>query len=155
MIKKSIYDKLRFQDELWLDSIGFAYGEDQLETYKIYKNGFKLGVLLNSGIINLDAKTDSNNYLRNKNRIYIRTKVFFVIWWRSIFKSQPSNFNRFLSGVSFFIKSLWTTIPICIFSLKSLSFNPLIQYIRGNIDGWNFVHFSQFKSLPPYVISKT
>lgn len=41
--RKNTYDKLHFDDELWLDELSFAYGDDMLESYKVYKNGYRLG----------------------------------------------------------------------------------------------------------------
>lgn len=155
MIKKSVYEKLRFQDELWMDNFGFAYGDDQLETYKIYKNGFKLGVLYNSEILNLDAGTASCNYHKDNNKIYIRTKASFAIWWRSIFLTSDSTAEKILSTLSFFTKAIWNFIPIFFFSLKSCSLAPISQYLNGNIDAWKLIHSPEFKSLPPYVIENT
>lgn len=154
MIKKSVYSKLRYQDELWLESFGFPYCEDQLETYKIYKNGFKLGVLYNSGIHNLDAGTESVNYHKDKNKIYIRTKSIFAIWWRTIFLTSNSTSEKILSAICFFSKILYSIFPIFIFSLRSFSVYPISQFFKGNIDAWKLVHSSEFKSLPPYVIEK-
>lgn len=153
MIRKSVYHKLRLRDELWLEKLKFPYCEDQLETYKIYKNGYKLGVLYNSGISNLDAKTESDKYQKNKNRIYIRSKASFSIWWRSIFKSSDSYHNQIRAGVSFVAKSFWMILPLSVYSLKIRSFNPISQYIKGTIDGWRLVHSQEFLSLPPYVIA--
>ena len=155
MIKKSVYDKLNLKDELWLEELGYSYGEDQLETYKIYKNGFRLGVHYHSGIINLDGQTDSLRYKNNPDRIYIKTKANFAIWWRSIFSSLPTNSKKYLGALSFSVKTILTIIPVTFFSLKSFSVQPLIQFLKGNLDGWKFVHTSDFLSLPSFVIPKT
>lgn len=154
MIKKTVYKKLNYQDELWLDNLGFAYCEDQIETYKIYKNGYKLGVLFNSGIIHLDAKTDSHHFIKNKKKIYIRTKASFAIWWRTIFLTSRSTSEKILSTLNFFTKTLYSIFPMSVFSMISFSFYPLLQFFKGNIDGWKFVHSSEFKTIPPYVVEK-
>ena len=152
IIKKSVYKALKFQDEIWLDDLGFAYGDDQLETYKIYKNGYKLGVLFNSGITNLDAKSESYKYHNNTHKIYIRTKASFTIWWRSIFKCSDTYLNKFITGFSFTIKTLWTLIPVGVLSIKTLSISPLLQFVRGNIDGWKLVHSKDYLIIPSYII---
>ena len=154
MIKKTVYKKLNYQDELWLDNLGFAYCEDQIETYKIYKNGYKLGVLFNSGIIHLDAKTDSHHYIKNKKKIYIRTKASFAIWWRTILSSSDSKSKKFLAVMSFATKTIWTLILLTVFSLISFSYSPIIQFLKGNLDGWRLVHSQEFISLSSYVLSK-
>ena len=40
--RKSAYKNLHLEDELWLDEFPFAYCDDMLESYKVYKNGFRL-----------------------------------------------------------------------------------------------------------------
>lgn len=155
MIKKSVYEKLDLKNELWLEKLGYSYGEDQLETYKVYKNGFHLGVLYDSGIINLDGQTDSRRYKNNPDRIYVKTKANFAIWWRTIFSSLPSNSKKYLPALSFSVKTIVTMIPVIFFSFKSLSYLPLIQFFKGNFDAWKFVHTSDFLSLPSYVIPET
>lgn len=153
MIRKQVYDRLRLRDELWLDSFGYAYCEDQLETYKIYKNGYKLGVIFNSGIRNLDGASASANYKRNSERIYIRTKASFVIWWRTIYQTS-FGMEKFLSILAFVLKSLWLFIVFCILSAVKFSFSYLRQYVRGLGDGVKFVHSPEFLVIPPYVATE-
>lgn len=155
MIRRSVYNKLHLEDELWLDTFDFPYGEDQLQTYKIYKNGYKLGVLYDSGIRNLDARTESGRYHKDQNRIYIRTKASFAVWWRSVFKSSVKAPEKYFAALSFFAKQIWTLVPVSVLSLISFTPSVLSQYIRGNIDGWKFVHSTEFKSLHPYVAKAT
>lgn len=154
MIKKKVYNALSMSDEKWLDKLGFAYGDDQLETYKIFKNGYKLGVIFNSGIINLDGGTSSGIYKNDKNRIYIRTKASFAIWWRSIFKTV-SGIEKSKCVLSFGIKSLWLLLLFSLLSLIKFSPSFLILYIRGLFDGYTMVHSSEFKKIPSYSIMRS
>lgn len=55
-VEKASLLKIHLEDELWLDSLGFAYGDDELEFYKLHVNGGKLMVSFDGGISNLDAK---------------------------------------------------------------------------------------------------
>ncbi|MCH5240190.1 MAG: glycosyltransferase [Muribaculaceae bacterium] len=155
MIKKSVYEKLNFLDELWLEKFDYSYGEDQLETYKIYKNGFRLGVCFDSGIVNLNGQTDSKRYKTDNKRLYIKSKANFSIWWRTIFISSNTKSKKYYAILSFAAKSIWTIIPLTIFCFKSLSFKPLYHFFKGNLDAWKFVHTSEFLSLPSYVIPTT
>jgi hypothetical protein len=68
--RKLVYRKLRLSDELWLDGMDYAYGEDALEFYKLYRNGYKLGVLYDSGIKNLSAGSASSAFHKSPNYFY-------------------------------------------------------------------------------------
>jgi hypothetical protein len=37
--RKDAFLRMSMQDELWLDALGFAYGDDALESYKLHANG--------------------------------------------------------------------------------------------------------------------
>lgn len=152
MLKKETFEEIRFQDEAWMDSLGFAYGDDQIETYKLYRNGFKLGVVYNSGCKNLDAGSESSSFRKNKNYIYIRSKATFISWWRSIYQPSQNNVKERLSCISSFsFKFLWTLQLMGVYSLVKFSFQPLLQHFKGLTDGWEYVHSEEFKNIPPYV----
>lgn len=154
MIKKSVYEKLSFTDELWLDKFKFAYFDDQLESYKVFKNGYRLGVMFNSGIKNLDAQTSSGELKKGTERIYIRTKASLAIWWRTIYMTE-SGIKKVVAAIFFMIKISWLFFLFFLYSLTRLSPKPINQYLKGLKDGWILVHTQQFNALHPYVISKT
>ena len=80
--KKDTFLHLHLNDELWLESFGFPYGEDALTFYKLYRRGGRLGILYNSGIMNLNAQTSSGSFRKSPEHSYIRTKASFMVWWR-------------------------------------------------------------------------
>lgn len=149
MIRKKIYEKIKFYDERWLDEFDFAYGDDMLETYKLYKNHFKLGIVYNIHCIHMDGGSASRAFRSSPNRMYVRTKATFMIWWRAIYLSSNKK-ERFLSSLSFFLKNIWLFSLFTLVSTFSLSFKLINQYVRGIKDGWKEVHSAQFKNLPPY-----
>lgn len=152
--KKSAYDGLRMQDELWLEELPFAYGDDMLESYKVFKNGFKLGVVFDSGIRHLDSKSASSAYQASPEKIKIRTMAQFIVWWRTCFK--PGNsclISRIIASCTFILKLLWLFVGLLFLSLIKLDFAYISNFLKGVSKGWKFVHSEPFCSLPPYVIS--
>ena len=151
--RKSTYGKLHFEDELWLEELAFAYGEDMLESYKVYKNGFRLGVVYNSGIEHLDARSASRDFRKSPEWIYTRAKAGFLVWWRSCYKTGgDSKSQRFCAALSFFCKSVWLLLGITAFAISRFSFGMVVSYFKGLRDGWRYAHLDRFKKLGPYII---
>lgn len=153
--RKDSYKKINLEDELWLDKCKFAYNEDMVESYKVFKNGMKLGIYCFSGIIHLNIGSASKPFRNSKEWIYLRTKAQTLIWWRTCF--NPGDINKrqkIHAAFSFAFKSFW--LLIVMFGASIVKLNPrfLSGYCQGLKAGWKFIHSSQFKSLPPYSFLK-
>ncbi len=146
MWRKEAYDRIHLEDEKRLDSLGFAYGDDALETYKLYRNGGRLGVLYDSGIQNLDAGSSSAAFRKSPQRIYVRTKASFMIWWRSIYRNgKDTVWSRTLAAIAFGVKTIWLIPVMCVAG-------KIGSYFRGLREGWKAVHAAEFQALPPYIL---
>ena len=151
--KTNSYKKLRMQDELWLDALLFAYNDDMLESYKVFKNDMKLGVVFNSGITHLDSKSASDTFRKSPDYIKNRTIAQFAIWYRTCFNPGNSNpWNKFMAFSSFSMKMVWQFFLFIILSLVKFNFSYLTNFLKGISEGWKFIHSEPFRSLPPYVI---
>ena len=145
LIKKSLVPQLDLEDEVWLDWLPFAYGDDSVESFKIYSRGFRLGVLYESGIENLDAGSASSTYRKSSERMYIRTKASFLFWWRAIYRNGKDTVgSRILSAIAFALKSIWLLVPM------TLAGSPG-AYLRGLGDGYKITRKADFRDLPPYI----
>lgn len=151
MIKKEILLAVRMKDELWLDRMGFPYGEDAVESYKLYLNGYKSGVLYNSGVKNLDAKTSSGSYHKSEKKFYTRSYGMFVIWWRMIYSSRD---KRFLSAFLYLVKAVWLLIVNIVVGFIHGNLKIPYNYMKGIWDGWHYVHSEEYKSIQPYIVKK-
>lgn len=152
MVKKDVLKKVCLQDELWLDRLGFSYGDDAVESYKLFMNGFKCGVLYDSGVKNLDAKTSSGLYHKSNQKFYTRSYGIFTIWWRMIYTSRD---KQWLSALLFGLKAWWQFNLHIILGIVKLNMRIPYNYIKGLRDGWNFVHSNEYKAIPPYVITNS
>lgn len=147
------YHSLKMDDELWIDNLPFAYGDDMLESYKVYKNGLKFGVVFNSGIKHLDYRSASDSFRKSPDFIKKRTVAQIAVWWRTCYQPEKSNFKKkYLARFCFFLKMLWQFKLFLLLSLIKFKFSYIDNYIKGLKEGLKFVHSEMFKNLPPYVI---
>lgn len=146
--KRESFLALHLEDELWLDDLGFSYGDDLVEFYKLVVNGYKLGIHYGVEIEHMDGKTSSGRYQTQRNRLQLRTRAQFIIWWRCFW--QTTRFSQTTMLLRFATKMLY-------FFLLTLLAAPLmwrwdfpLQFIKGLQEGWKFVHTPQFQTLRPY-----
>lgn len=150
--RKEALLKIHLEDELWLDKLGFAYGDDQLETYKLHANSGRLGVLYDAGITNLDAQSSSGTFRKGAEYFYVRTKAMFMVWWRTCFKNgKDTAWTRILAATAFLFKALWLIPVMTAAAIAKRDIRVLSSYFRGLSDGWKEVHSPEFQNLPPYI----
>ena len=150
--RKDAFLKIHLEDELWLDKLGFAYGDDQLESYKLHANSGRLGVLYDAEITNLDAQSSSGAFRKSAEHIYIRTKASPITWWRMCYKNgKDTSCSRALASVAFGFKSAWLFLVMCVAALIKWDFHYLTSYCKGLRDGLKEVHSLEFQALPPYI----
>lgn len=153
--KKEVLLNLHLEDELWLDDLGFAFGDDLVETYKIHVNNYRLGVLYDSNITNLDGKTSSGNYQKNIKKFYVRSKASYIIWWRTIYNIQSRSYlNKIFTVFLYILKCIWLFfINICA-GLYLRNITIPFYYLQGIWDGNKYVNSKDYKNIPPYIIRK-
>ena len=150
--RKDALLNIHLEDERWLDRLGFAYGDDQLETYKLHANHGRLGVLYDAGITNLDAQSASDAFKKGPEYFYTRTKAMFMVWWRTCYKNgKDTAWSRLLAGIAFSLKALWLVPVMTVAAIVKRNTRILSSYFRGLRDGWKVVHTPEFQALPPYI----
>lgn len=144
LCRKSDFLKIKFQDELWLDQIGYAIGDDQIMFFKMYLSGLRQLTVFGTGIAHLDAGNNLGNKEKELNLIegdYFFRKVF---WHRFLQTPERNSF-----------KQIWNRICISYF----YGFGLLISVLKNDSDaleaksrGLNranaFLKSEQYKSLP-------
>lgn len=140
--KKDFLD-IHFEDELWLDKLGYALGDDQVMFYKMYMNGLKVLTSYDSGIEHLDAGTTISKD-KEKTLIYADFRFKTIFWHRFIYLPKKSIFQK-----SFNILSIG----------YAFCFTLFISLIKGELDilqlkwdaiksGYFFIKSNKYKSLP-------
>lgn len=67
LCRKSDFLKINFHEELWMDRMGYAIGDDQVMFYKMHLYGLKQLTHYKSGIKHLDAGNNLGNKDKEKN----------------------------------------------------------------------------------------
>lgn len=147
--RKDTLLKLHLEDEMFLDELGFAFDDDTLEFYKVYRNHYKLFVHYNSGIVHLDAKSSSANYQQNINKYYTRSKASYILWWRMFY--EPSS-SKLLTAIVYMLKVFWLFLINLFAAVRFVNFSIVRLYLKGIRDGWYYVHSERFRSIPSFVI---
>lgn len=151
--KMSAYKSIHFEDELWFDQFPVT-GEDVLFFNKLYANKFKLLVHYRTGIIHLDAgSSQQDNNKKNHQKLYLRIETNFVIWWRIVYNRKDKGvLDKLITLIMFFIKFIHGIIVFSIYSICQMNLCPIMSYIKGNYEGYKYVHSSFYKSLPDYIV---
>lgn len=93
-MKKDDFLKIHFEEELWLDKMPYALGEDEVMFYKMHKMGFKQLTFFNSGIKHLDAGSATLSYEKEKMQIGSDSYFKVVFWHRFIYVPE----KKYLPG---------------------------------------------------------
>lgn len=150
---KNSLKKLKFEDEKWLDSLGFAFGDDLVETYKLHLNGGRLGVLYDAGVTNLDAQSSSGSFRRSPEHIYVRSKAQYMIWYRCLYcNGKGTVASHLAAAASFGFKEVWMLFVLCGAAALKWDGHFVASYFRGLRDARRAVRTPEFCSIPPYYI---
>lgn len=151
LCSRYVYDNIHYEDERWLDSKGFAFGDDQLFFYKMYKYGYSLLAHYQTGIQHLDAKTSRTMDKRqfDYNIRFIR----FVIWYRTIYEVEIKNRHRFRSVIAFFFDFLRSLLSAIIYVCIG-RFYAFPNVFKSIVDGIKYVHSSSYRSIPAFMCHK-
>lgn len=140
--KKNFLD-IHFEDELWLDKLGYPLGEDQIMYYKMYKKGLKILTSYDSGIEHLDAGTTISKD-KEKTLIYADFRFKSIFWHRFIFLPEKlillKMWDIFCIGYVFFF-TLFISLLKGDFDILQLKWNAMKS-------GWAFIRSKEYKSLP-------
>lgn len=152
--RKQVFLNLRLEDELWLDNLRFAFGEDVLMFNKLYKNGFRLGAHYSCGIRHLNAQSSSRAFKDNKQRFHTRSMASFLIWYRTCYNLDSLPWWRKVWAViSYVIKFLWLFFIHLVSSVHFRSFRVVSNYVLGVIDGLKMIKTEEFKQIPNFILS--
>lgn len=142
--KKTDFLKIHFEDELWMDKLKYAQGEDQVMFYKMYLSGLKQLTWFRSGIKHLDAGSTIISEEKEKILIYsdLRFKVLF--WHRFIYQPDKNILSRIWSMICIGY-ALGFTLSISLLKLNRAIFSLKYQAIK---EAFGFIRSKEYKNLP-------
>lgn len=143
LCKKSTMLDIHFEEELWLDKLKYAQGDDQAMFYKMYKKGYKQLTSYNSGIVHLDAGGNRNPE-KEKMLIYSDFRFKTVFWHRFIYTPETNVFHKALDCIAISYAFLFALL----ISIIRLRFDILVIKFSAMKDGIDFIKSKEYKSLP-------
>lgn len=147
--KKSDFLSINFQDELWMDNLTYALGDDQVMFYKMHLCGLKVLTIYDSGIVHLDAGSTMMSMDKKRSMIYSDFWFKTVFWHRFIYKPERNCvvrcydficlayallFTLFISLIKFEFDILgikWNAIKNAIAFLKSDTYRNLPLIVKN------------------------
>ena len=93
LCKKSDFLAIHFEDELWLDDMRYALGDDQIMFYKMFLNGLKVLTSYDSGVVHLDAGTSVLSEEKEQLLAFCDCR-FKMIFWRKFIWRKISGMSR-------------------------------------------------------------
>ena len=145
LMKTKVYRQLHYEDEIWLDNVRFASGQDQLFAFKLYRYGYTLLVHYGVSIKHLDAQTGHN---KNENEADLNKRfVRYLIWYRTIWQPD-NNFGRILDTCAFHLVWFWQFLLSIITIVKGGGTTKTKNIIRALKTAKIFAKSPSFHSLP-------
>lgn len=142
--RKKDFLKIHFEEELWMDNLKYAQGDDQVMFYKMYLLGLKQLTWFGSGIKHLDAGSTMMSEEKEKRLIYSDFRFKTIFWHRFIYEPDKS-----------FISRVWSMLCIgyalCFTLLISvLKFNPTIFLLKYQAikEAIGFIRSKEYMNLP-------
>lgn len=135
LCKKADFLRIKFEEELWLDDVPYALGDDQVMYYKMYENGLKVGTWYNHSFKHLDA---GSHMTLEKERMLIYNDLRFkiIFWYKFIFSKSSSFIDKFRNRMSIGYFVAFTLLVSFlkrqndILELKKAAISHAIKYIK-------------------------
>ena len=146
--RKEDFLKIHYAEELWLDKPYYAFPDDQVMFYKMYKSGLKVLTSFDSGIIHMDASsTVTNSNEKTEKLIYSEYRNKLIFWHRFIFLLESNPFLRCWSAVAL---AYTYGVQALKYSIKyMLGDNAMpMAYKNGVMDGVAYLKSREYKELP-------
>lgn len=143
LCSKHNFLKIHFENELWMDKVDYALGDDQVMFYKMYLYGLKQLTWYNHHFVHLDA---GGNMLPEKKKkiIYSDFRFKTIFWHRFIYLPDTSLISRVWSFVCL-VYSLVFTLLISLVKFKYSIFLIKLSAIR---DAILFIKSDNYKKIP-------
>lgn len=146
--RKEDFLKIHYEEEMWLDKTYYAFPDDQVMFYKMYKSGLKVLTSFDSGIIHMDASsTVTNSNEKTEKLIYSEYRNKLIFWHRFIFLPEKNPFLRCWSAVAL---AYTYGIQAIKYGIKYMLGDKAMSmaYKNGVTDGILYLKSCEYKRLP-------
>ena len=143
LCKKSDFLKINFEEEMWLDEVQYALGDDQAMYYKMHMLGLKVGTWYNHSFTHLDG---GNHMTRHKERMLVYNDLRFkvIFWHRFIYSPERCFIKKVLSILSI----LYLLLVTFLLSLFKLQFKMFFLKYDALAQSLNYLKSSEYRAIP-------
>lgn len=142
LCRKRDYLSINFEDELWLDKVPYAIGDDQVMFYKMHLSGLRVYTMYGSGIIHLDA---GGNLSTDKELGLLYSDLRFrMVFWHRFLWSADNPWGKFLDVLAF---GYYIAFTLCISVLK-LQKKALLTKCKALRETYTFLKSEDYRKLP-------
>lgn len=155
LCKTRAFRAIHYEDELWIDQFpAGTFGEDQVMSYKLHINGYKVLMAHDTGILHLDAGTN-NIHNKTYKKIKYRALSYYLTWHRTRYNLRGNTtIEKLLCSLAFFWRFSLGSFTRILFSITKLHPKHLVAFIHGTISGIAFAHSKEYKALNNFIINK-
>lgn len=137
LCRKEDFLKIRFDEELWMDSMSYALGDDQVMFYKMYRCGLKQLTWYNHQFVHLDA---GGNMTHEKEQMRLYGESYFkvIFWHRFIYIPEKHWILKGWSMLCLTYYLIFTLLmslfkgDIAIFKTKSKALKDANKFLRSD-----------------------
>lgn len=147
---KENFLKIHFEDEKWMDSLGYPQGEDQVMYYKMHLSGLKQLTLFHSGIRHLDAGSTLRDHDKIQRLVFADTRFKVIFWHRFIYLPETSSFMKIWDMMCIGYAMTFALLV----SLLKMNFRLLGVKWKAICEGMNFIKSDEYRSLPKIQIMR-
>lgn len=148
MWRTQAWKQIDAQGEKWLDSLGFAYGDDQIIFNKAHKRGFRMAMAFNTGFTHCDGQSSSSIYRTDRHRHIKRIAGIYLVWYRSCCQGTHG-ITRIQAKVAFGARCSLMFCSYLALSVATLSHRPVCNFFKGLQRG-RYIALHSLRNLKPY-----
>jgi len=148
LIKTKVYHAMHFDDERWLETFGYALGDDLLFYNKLHIMGYRVLVHYDAGIVHLDAGTSSKKL--PEDWIERCAALSYITQFRIKYSLAKTHKEKVLCVISNVIKYIEQISFTLVRELLKNKRWVLFSYLRGIKKGMAYVHSSEYKRIPAF-----
>ena len=144
LCKKEDFLKIKFEDELWLDELGYPLGEDQVMYYKMYLNGLKQLTWYTHNVVHLDAGANQSSIDKVKSLVFSDFRFKLIFWHRFVFLPYKNVLYKFIAILAI----LYTLIFTLVISMIKLEWQMLEVKWSSIMNARDFMMSDTYRNLP-------
>lgn len=148
LISKSAYDKINFNEEMWLDNFQYSVHDEAVFGYKLLSMGIQPYLYYAEGYQHLDARCGhvTRGFISDAKKLGCR----LAVWYRLVYtRKHRGILYKVIAMVAFFTFIVRQYVIRGIRDLCRGEPQFFWVAIRELLNAWRFIHSEPFKSLKP------